>query len=297
MSELTTAQAQLSAAEAALAHAQEKDAELEASEAQTKGALEAAEAQLNFTIDTAASLLGQSRSEILAPNPESPERLPMWRTINTIEVTAQAPGVVAEINLTNGAWADERTNVLTVVQPEGLRFHASGLQSDLGILRDGLEASIVPPTVTATGSAVPYDSRMEGTLTLGLTGDAEDRTVDLYVTPETLAPWARPGVSAQLEIVTDGSSAKEIAIPLAAVQRDGLVPVIFRRDPKDPNVAIRIDADLGLNDGRWVEVLSGLRDGDEVVLDGGYQLVLSTSGTVQEGGHFHADGTFHKGDH
>ena len=96
--------------------------------------------------------------------------------------------------------------------------------------------------------------------------------------------------------VTDGTSRPTLAVPLAAVQRDGLAPVLFRRDPADPNKAIRIEADLGLNDGRWVVLRSGVRAGDEIVLDGAFQLMLATSGSAQEGGHFHADGTFHEGE-
>mgnify|MGYP001354923935 CR=1 FL=1 len=65
----------------------------------------------------------------------------------------------------------------------------------------------------------------------------------------------------------------KLAIPLAAVQQDGLTPIIFRRNPDNQNEAIRMEADLGLNDGRWVAILSGLTDGDEVVLDGGFQLI------------------------
>jgi multidrug efflux pump subunit AcrA (membrane-fusion protein) len=81
------------------------------------------------------------------------------------------------------------------------------------------------------------------------------------------------------------------------VQQDGLTQIIFRRNPNNPNEVIRMEADLGLDDGRWVAVLSGLRDGDEVVLDGGFQLMLATSGSIQKGGHFHSDGTFHEGEH
>ena len=98
-------------------------------------------------------------------------------------------------------------------------------------------------------------------------------------------------------MVIDESGATELAIPLAAVQRDGLVPVIFRRAPDNPGQAIRLEADLGLDDGRWIEVLSGVGEGDEIVLDGGFQLMLATSGTIQQGGHFHADGTYHEGEH
>ena len=49
------------------------------------------------------------------------------------------------------------------------------------------------------------------------------------------APWARPGVSAQLEIVTSETAPPALAVPNAAIQRDGLAPVLFRRDPADPD--------------------------------------------------------------
>jgi hypothetical protein len=32
------------------------------------------------------------------------------------------------------------------------------------------------------------------------------------------------------------------------------------------------------------------------VLDGVYQLMVATSGSITPGGHFHPDGTFHEGD-
>lgn len=297
MSEFTAARSALANAQAELASEQEREVELNASHATTLAALSAAKVDFDLTIDAAASLLDIDRADLLAPISQDGYASPTWRTITSIEVKALGPGVVETIDLTNGAWADARANVLTVVQPEKLRFHASGLQSDLGVLRDGLPVTIVPPTPTSVGTAVPMHNSMRGTLSLGLSGDPTERTIDLYVTPGHLAAWARPGVSAQLEIVTDATSSPELAIPLAAVQRDGLSPVFFRRAPDNPDEAIRMEADLGVDDGRWIAVLSGLRDGDEVILDGGFQLMLATSGTIQKGGHFHSDGTFHDGEH
>ena len=187
--------------------------------------------------------------------------------------------------------------MISVVRPERLRFRASGLQSDLGVLRDGLPARIVPPTPTATGRSVALTETMEGTLSVGLSGDPLERTVDLYVVPDELLAWAKAGVSAHLEIVTDPASRESLAIPLSAVQRDGLTPVIFRRNPSNPNEVIRTEADLGRDDGRWIALASGVGVGDEIVLDGAFQLMLATSGTIQKGGHFHADGTYHAEDH
>ncbi|MBC8203521.1 MAG: HlyD family efflux transporter periplasmic adaptor subunit [Planctomycetes bacterium] len=284
--ELTAARAAYSAARAEYADLREKDAQLEATYTETLAALRAARSKFDIALDSASAMLDIHVSK---------DDHDWWRNITSIVITAAQAGVVEKLNITDGAWADEKTNVLTVVQPDKLRFHASGLQSDIGVLRDGLQVNIVPPTPTSAGNAVNLQKTMHGTLQLGLTGDSNDRTIDLYVTPENVLSWARPGVTAQLEIITDSTSGSELAIPLSAVQQDGLTQIIFRRNPNNPNEAIRLEADLGLDDGRWVAVLSGLKDGDEVVLDGGFQLMLATSGSIQKGGHFHSDGTFHEG--
>lgn len=295
--EVAQAQSALATNRAELASVQEKKAELQASRDQSIVDVAAARSRLVFLLQSAAAIVGRTPEQLAGPAATAPDGRPMWASIDRIEVTATEPGVIEQLGLTNGAWADQKSAVLTVVRPDQLRFRASGLQSDLGVLRDGLTARIVPPTPTATGRAVPISDTMDGTITLGLTGDAADRTIDVYTVPLTLAAWARPGVTAQLEIVTDATAATELTIPLAAVQRDGLSAVIFRRSPRNPDEAIRVEANLGADDGRWVVVREGLRDGDQIVLDGAFQLMLATSGSIQKGGHFHADGTFHDGEH
>jgi hypothetical protein len=72
---------------------------------------------------------------------------------------------------------------------------------------------------------------------------------------------------------------------------------LFRRDPRNPDQVIRAEADCGLDDGRWLEIKSGLAEGDEIVLAGAYELMLASSGAAPKGGHFHADGTFHAEGH
>jgi multidrug efflux pump subunit AcrA (membrane-fusion protein) len=294
--ELTQARASLSSTRADLAEVREKKAQLLADQEQARADVRAAKSRLHYLVDAAAAVTSTKRDDLVAMVDQDGVKEPRWATINEIVVRSDVGGVVSEMGLTNGAWADEKSAVLTVVQPEKLRFRASGLQSDLGALRDGLSARIVSPTPTATGRSISLSTSMTGKLLLGLEGDPNDRTIELFVVPDELLDWARPGVSAQLEIVTDASAEPELAIPLAAVQRDGLTPYIFRRTTDNPDEVLRMEADLGRDDGRWVEVLSGVGDGDEIVLDGAFQLMLSTSGSIQKGGHFHADGTFHEGE-
>ncbi|MEK6675953.1 MAG: HlyD family efflux transporter periplasmic adaptor subunit [Planctomycetota bacterium] len=302
--ELTSAQNMLATQRAELAEILEKEADLEGQIVSAQAEHDAAHARFRLLISTASTLLGIDEKALAAPydldqhlhtglhRHEEPATRPVaaWRKIDEVEIRASLAGVIESVPLTNGAWASTGTLVLTCVDPNRLRFRAMGMQSDLGRLKSGLPARIVPPK----GGTIDLQDTMEATLTLGLGADAQERTVELIALPTHLASWARPGISAHLEIITAGGQS-ELAIPLSSVIQDGLAKVIFRRDPKDSDRVIRMEADLGVNDGRWVVVQSGLRDGDEVVLDGVYQLMIATSGSVQKGGHFHPDGTFHEG--
>jgi hypothetical protein len=61
-------------------------------------------------------------------------------------------------------------------------------------------------------------------------------------------------------IETAASGERELAIPSACVLPDGLQRVFFLRDPNDKDKVRRIEADLGVDDGRFVVVKSGLAD-------------------------------------
>lgn len=290
--ELAEARATLNSTEAELADAMEKDADLAARQRELQTEVRAAGARLDLLLRSAAAVMGMEPEELVKPAAGEPGAPPVWRSLRQVEVRASAPGVVETLGVTNGGLAEAGGLLITVVRPEAVRFRARALQSDLGRLREGLVAGIVPPA----GATLAENERMHGRVTLGLGADADQRTIDILVAPERVAEWARAGVAAQLELTLDGGG-EELAIPLAAVVRDGAGPVVFRRDPANPDKAIRLEADLGVSDGRWIAVLSGLKEGDEVVVGGNYQLMLSMSGSMPKGGHFHADGTYHEEDH
>lgn len=303
--EVTGARSMLSQQRAELAEILEKEADLEGQIVAAQAEHDAAHARFRLLIATASTLLGIEENALAAPynldehlhtglhRHDEPTSRPVaaWRQINVVTVSAVEAGLVGVLGLTNGAWVSAGSLALTVVDTSQLRFRAMGMQSDLGRLKSGLPARIVPPK----GGSIDFQNTMEATLTLGLSADAQERTVELIAVPTKVASWARPGVAAHLEVITAGGK-DELAIPLSSVIQDGLSKIFFRRDPNDPDKVIRTEADLGVNDGRWVVIQSGVRDGDEVVLDGVYQLMIATSGTVERGGHFHSDGTFHDGE-
>ena len=216
-------------------------------------------------------------------------------TIDWIEVRAIQPGVVEMLALTDGAFANAPSLVLSTVDPTKVRFRAMALQADLARFGANPGARIAPPSAPG----IVLGDSVDASVMIGLEAHPEQRTVTLLAKPEEGRPWIRPGVSAFLEVVTDTTGGPALAIPRSAIVRDGITHVFFRRDPKNANKAIRVEADMGVDDGRWVVINSGISLQDEVVLDGAYELKLATqqSGVAQKGGHFHADGTFHADDH
>lgn len=256
--------------------------------------IEAREGQVprrDLALAPAAAMLGISVNELRKNVGTSADPLPYWRTIDLVEFVAEQEGVIEMMAVTNGAWADASALILKTINPKQIRFRAIGLQADLNRLRDGMAVKIIPPR----GGINAPSGVIEGELTIGLEADALERKIDLITIPngESLPAWARRGVSAEMEIALDATTQPQLAIPTSSVIKDGLEKVIFRRDPKDPNKVIRLEADLGISDGRWVAVLSGITDGDEVVNHGIYELMLASGTDKQKGGHFHSDGTFH----
>jgi len=213
-----------------------------------------------------------------------------------LAVRAVRSGRVTDVTAEVGSWVEAGAHVLSVVDRSAVLLRASVLQSDLGLLVDGAPCRIAAPVVSERSRSIGVGQSIAGRLAVAPVANAHDNTIDVLALPLEAADWARPGVFARLEFEYDATAERVLSVPLSAIQRDGLVPVLFRRNPQDPDQVIRLEADIGLDDGRWIEVKSGVRAGDEVVLDGAFQLLLATSGSMQKGGHFHADGTFHEGE-
>jgi hypothetical protein len=289
-----------------LAKADFKNAELEAQAAELEVSLPRlqTEADLSKTnlanakrtrqhaLHRAATAAGLSESDLEKEILVGDELVAAYTTIDWIEVRAVQSGIVATVDVTNGSFVESPSQVISTVDPQLVRFRALALQGDLPKLAGASEARIVPPR----SPGLALDDSVAASITMGLEAHPHERTATVLAVPQRTAAWIHPGVSAFLEIVVDSSAGQALAIPRSAIVQDGLTHVFFRRDPSNPNEAIRVEADMGVHDGRWVALESGVMRGDEIVLTGAYELKLAMqrSGAVQVGGHVHADGTFHK---
>lgn len=214
------------------------------------------------------------------------ESSPRWDRLSDLEIRARAGGLVTKIGVLAGAWAARGELMVEVTDASSLRFVATALHADVPRLVNGAAASVSGAGLSETAAAT-------GTIVVGVAGSARTQTVPIAVNLERSPAWARAGLTGLAEVVVAGTSEPEIAVPLAAIVRDGVDDVLFRRDPADPDKVIRVVAELGPNDGRWVAVMSDVNVGDEIVVQGAYELKLAAGNKPTVKGHFHADGTFH----
>lgn len=126
------------------------------------------------------------------------------------------------------------------------------MEMDAGLVHGGQRATLRGPggqTVKAMVSSV------EGTL------DSLTRSFGVFISPEQSAAWLRNGVycEAQVEI----SLGKGLVLPADAVLVTGDQAVLFVR--KDGTRFEPRQVELGAQDSEWVEVLKGIKPGEEVV--------------------------------
>lgn len=305
-SEIAEARGQLKSAQAAISAESEHRAEI----AEQAAALDAEKQDRRFSLAVLDTKIESQDAEIktaraafvrvlqsaagsLGLSADTLSKDDAWRTLDSFTVEAGAPGVVNHVHASTGAWVDANSEIISTVDLSRQRFRAKALQSDIGLLKEGLGARVVPPE----GGSLQFAEPVEGTLQMPLEADAEERVMDLLIVFESVPAWARPGVTAEAEIVYSPAAKANMAIPKRCVVQDGLNKVVFARDTDDPNKVVRLTPQLGTDDGRWIVIYDGVMPGQEVVLDGVYELKLTGSGKPLKGGHFHADGTFHAGGH
>ncbi len=129
---------------------------------------------------------------------------------------------------------------------------------------------------------------MTGTLAIRLNADADERTIGLVATPSANASWSAGGRWRGIWR-SRWRGARRVGDPALVRSARWSRPIIFGAIRRADKV-IRMDADVGLSGGRWVVIASGVREGDEIVLDGAYRVVLATAvgrARLLSGGMFH----------
>ena len=201
-------------------------------------------------------------------------------------VHAPITGTVAKREVTLGASFEEAGGqLMTIVNDSEVWATANVYEKDLDQLSQGqsirLQVSSLPGEIF-NGQIVQINPVVDG----------ETRVVPVRASVGNPRNQLKPGMFAELEIVTGRASSTTIAIPvggLVEVNNQSFVYVENGKDRFDP-----VNVQLGETFGGLVEIKQGLFDGDRIVSQGAMMLYAQSlqggSHTAEEDAHNHGSG-------
>ncbi|MCC5900202.1 MAG: efflux RND transporter periplasmic adaptor subunit, partial [Phormidium sp. BM_Day4_Bin.17] len=218
-------------------------------------------------LDRAQAALDAAQSQVLLSSSAYDSRLQQLNSPATAEgrvtVTAPITGTIAKRHVSQGQTVEEAvTPLLDIINGERLLVTADVHERDIGKIStgQGIRATVASEPgeifqgwVTIIGSAVDRESR-----TLPVTAELIDRSDIL-----------RPGMFAELEILTDRSTERVLTVPSTAIVDANGQEIVFVQngDRFEP-----VEVTTGERAGDRLEIRRGLFDGDQVVVQGALQL-------------------------
>lgn len=254
--EYEAAQSALAAAEADFIAAREEIAF--DSQRQLQGAQRAAQVAASAVraAERRLHLLGLTDEEVAAIGTEPDEALSRY------ELRSPVPGVVIERRAAIGEAVAETDPLFVMADPTTMWLMMDAYQRDLPLLREGQ-----PVLLTLDG--LPGRS-FEGRITW-IASQVDDRTRTVRVRADLPNPdgLLRAKMFGRARIIVHEDAAV-VAVPRAAVQTDGCCQLVFVQQ-SDTEFEPRKVA-LGADAAGYVEVLSGLREGEVIATAGSFLL-------------------------
>lgn len=178
----------------------------------------------------------------------------------TGEIRADRDGFVASVDVQRGAIVPAGMSLLHLADRANLRLQLGIEPSDLPQVREGQSVkatAVYDDKVAATGRIVKLVRQVDPQTRLAAA------LVDIDATTGLL-----PGSTVKAEITLERRDGV-LAVPRSAVLYDGTRPYLYL---VAGDKAKQVWATLGQDDGRTVEILSGVNAGDQVVVEGNYEL-------------------------
>jgi membrane fusion protein, heavy metal efflux system len=222
----------------------------------------------------ARAALRASRAAIAAFGVEPPEDDGDGATSSAFVLRSPAGGSVIERSAVVGQMLDPAAPAFRIGDLSSLWLTVHAFERDAVRIQQGVVASLYFP-------ALPGQD-FEGTATVvGQQVDRDSRTVPIRIDVKNRNNLLRPGMSATATLPVGATGAPILTVPVASVQRVRNEWCVFL--PKDANHFEIRRIGRGRDLGGEVEVLSGVRAGENIVVDGAF--LLKAQAEKGEGGH------------
>lgn len=188
-----------------------------------------------------------------------------------IELKALQSGVVTDVHAHLGEPVEPDEDLFVLSNREKVWAVAKIPEVEAGEVKIGSKARIRIPALG--------EQEFETTLTrFGVDADRESGAVEGIFELDNDSDLLQPGMRAEFSIITSTRDFV-MAVPKEAIQGDPTKRVVFVKDFELPYAFVRSPVVLGETNDHYVEVISGLFPGDEVVTTGSYSLGFAGSGS------------------
>lgn len=180
-----------------------------------------------------------------------------------VTVTAPISGRVADREATLGqSFQDAGGKLMTITNDNRVFATANIYEKDLGRVKVGQKVNV---RVVSQRDRI-FSGRIA---TIGSAVEGETRVVPVKAEVDNAEGILKPGMFAELEVLTDRTATPILAIPSTALVEANNQSLIY---VKNGNAYQAVEVSLGQTSGDKVEVKSGLFEGDLVVTEGAMQL-------------------------
>jgi len=183
--------------------------------------------------------------------------------INLKNATIRAPikGIISERFLDRGAFVTTTTALIRIVAMDIVKVVVHVVEGELAQLRPGSTAEIRVDTYP--------DELFRGSVArISPTVDPESRTADVEIKVNNSDHRLKPGMFARVSLVVQRRDGVLLLSKDSLLRESGPARVFVHDKGKASIREIR----LGLEGEQYIEVLTGLREGDEVIAAGQYEL-------------------------
>ena len=180
-----------------------------------------------------------------------------------VTVTAPISGKVADREVSLGqSFEDAGGKLMTIVNDSRVFASANIYEKDLAKVKTGQKVSVKVaslPNQTFSGQITVIGSAVAG----------ETRIVPVKAALENAGGVLKPGMFAELEVLTDTTNGKILAIPNSAIIDGNGKKIVY---VQNGNAYQPVEVNLGQTSGDLVEVKTGLFEGDLIVTQRATQL-------------------------
>ena len=175
------------------------------------------------------------------------------KQLDALKVRAGIPGVLQEVDVQVGQRAPQGTILAKVVQPEHLKAELKIPETQAKDIELGQPAEVDTHNGIIKGAVMRIDpAAQNGTF-----------TVDVKLEPP-LPKGARPSLSVDGTITLESLS-NVLYVGRPAFGQEKSTVGMFRMEP-DGKTAVRVPVELGRSSVSYIEIVRGLKEGDEVIL-------------------------------